>query len=90
MKFETVRLRELGLMSEQNMYELVKNTDACGGSYIHVKWFQGHREDDVRCPPQATELATGERLDVTQSTPSLMVAPLLLATASLRVNENEV
>ena len=45
--------------------------------------------DEVPCRLVATKLAIGERLDVTQSTPTLMVAWLLLAIASLHVDENE-
>ena len=40
-------------------------------------------------PTVASQLAIGERLDDTQSTPPLMVAMLLLATASLHVDKTE-
>ena len=65
------------------------NADARGGCHAHAKWLQDHESDDVRCRLVATQLAIGERLEVTQSTPPLMVARLLLAIASLHVDENE-
>ena len=45
--------------------------------------------DEVRCRLVAAHVALGERLDVTQSTPPLMVARLLLTIASLLLDENE-
>ena len=47
MKVEKGRLRELGLMNEPNMYELVKNADARGGFHDHAKWLQDR--DEVGC-----------------------------------------
>ena len=86
---EKSRLRELSLVNDHNMYELAKNANARGGSHVHAKWLQDHKGDEVRCRLVATQLALGERLDVTQSTPPLMLAWLLLAIVSLRVDENE-
>ena len=48
-----------------------------------------HKGDEVRCRLVAAQLAIGARLDVTQSTPPLMVARILLAIKSLHVDENE-
>ena len=76
-------------MSEHNMYELVKTADARGGSRAHAKWLQDHMGDHVRCRLVATQLAIGEKLDVAQCSPPLMVARLFLAIASLHVDENE-
>ena len=56
---------------------------------MHVMWWEDHKGDEVRCRLVATQLAIGERLDVMQSTPPLMVARLFLAIVSLRVAENE-
>ena len=67
MKVENGRPRELGLMSDHNMYELVNNAGARGGSYFHAKWLQDHKGDEVRCRLVATPWAIGERLGDTQS-----------------------
>ena len=75
------RRRELGLMQEHNMYDVVKNEDAKGGSHVHAKWLQDVKGEEVRCRLVATQLAIGERLDVTQSTPPLMIARMLLSFA---------
>ena len=66
------------------------SSDARGGSHVHAKWLQDHTEKEFQCRLVATQLAIGEGLDVTQSTPPLMEARLLLSTASLRVDEHEV
>ena len=71
------------------MCELVLNADARGGAHVHAEWFQDHKGVKVRCRLDATKLAMGERLDVTQSTAPLMVERLLLASASLHADENE-
>ena len=76
-KVERVRLRCWARM-QRNMYELAKHVGPRGGSHVYAKWLQDSKGDDV------------ERLDVAQSTPPLMVAKLLLATASLHVDEKEV
>ena len=54
------RIRELGLMNEHNMYELVKNADARGGFRVHAKWLQGHKIAEVRCLLVATQRAINE------------------------------
>ena len=61
-----------------------------GGSDVRAKWLQDHKGEEVRCRRVATQLAIGGRLDVTQSTPPLILAKLLLAIASLQADENEV
>ena len=66
LKVEKSRLRELSLVNEHNMYELVKNANALGGSHVHAEWLQDHKGDEVRCRLVATQLTMGERLDVTQ------------------------
>ena len=88
LKVEKGQPREFCVMDKHSMYELVKNADAHGG-YVHAKWLQDHKGDEVRSRLVATQLATGERLDVTQSAPPLRVARLLLAIASLHVDEND-
>ena len=45
--------------------------------------------DDIRCRLLATQLAIGGWLYVTQSTPPLMVARVLLASASLHVDDSD-
>ena len=62
--------KELGLMCEHNMHELVKNADARGGSHANAKMLQDH---------------LGEKLHVTQHTPPMMVARLLLARLGYRI-----
>ena len=81
------RLRHLGLVNKHNMHEFVKNADASGGSHVDAKWLQDHKGDEIRCRLAATQLAIGETLDVTQSTPPLMVARFLLAIASRHAQE---
>ena len=90
LKVEKSPLRELGFMNEHSMYDHLKNADVIVGSYVHMKWLRDHEGDEVRCRLVATQLAICERLDVTQSTPPLMVARLMLAIASLHADENEV
>ena len=70
------------------MHELVKNADARGGSHVRAKWWRGNRCDEVRCRLVATQLAIGVRLDVSQSTPALIASRLLLAIASLHIDEH--
>ena len=50
-------------MSEHNMQELVESADARVGSHVHFEVV-----DEVRCRLVATQLAIGEKLDLTQST----------------------
>ena len=66
-----------------------KNADARGVSHVHAKRLQDGKGDEFRCRLVAMHLAIGERLNVTQSTPTLRVARLLMATASLHVGEHE-
>ena len=61
---EKGRLREVALMSQHDMYELVQNADARGGAHVHTKLLQ----DEVGCRLVATQLAIGERVDVAQRT----------------------
>ena len=82
LKVEKGRLRDLGSINEHNNYEVVKNAVARGGSHVHAKWLQDHKGDEVRCRLLATQLAIGERPDVTQSTPPSMAARLLLSIVS--------
>ena len=65
LKVEKGRLKELGLMSEDNMCDLVKNADARGGGHVRVRWLQDHKGDEVRCRLVAKQLAIGKRLDGT-------------------------
>ena len=57
---------------------------------LHAKQLEDNHEDEVGCRLVATQLAIGERLNVTQSTQPLVVARLLVAIVPPRVDENEV
>ena len=74
--------RPMGLMSEHTIHMLVNSVDARGGSHVHAKRLQDPKGVEVRCRLVTTHQAIGERLDVTQSTPQLMLARLLLAITS--------
>ena len=60
LKVEKGRVGELGVSSEQNVYELAKNADARGVSRVHAKWLQDPQVDDVRYRLAATQVAIGE------------------------------
>ena len=89
LKVERGRPRELGLMGVHNMYELVESGDERSCTHEHAQWLQYIIGDEVRCRLAGTQLAIVGRLDVTQRTPPLMVAKLLLTIAALHGDETE-
>ena len=86
---EKGRTIDLGLTGEHNMCEFAKSADARDGSHVYAKRSHEQNGDVVRCRLAATQLAIGDSLDVTQRRPPLMTARVLLATASLYVDEHE-
>ena len=77
-------------MNDHSTNELVKHADARGGCRVHARiGCKKNMGDEVRRRLVATQRAIGESPDVTQSTPPLMVARLLLEIASLQADGNE-
>jgi hypothetical protein len=75
------REREIGLMSDHGMYDVVMLRDA-KGKRVRCKWLDDWGKEGVRCRLVAMQINTYKREDVTQNTPPLVAVRLMVSRAA--------
>ena len=76
------RGRENGLMADHGTYDLVARV-AARGKLVMAKWLDDRRKNGMRSRLVAQQFNWAKRDDVTQNTPPLVAAHLLVSKASL-------